>query len=98
MRFLRTLSTRSLLFVLTAVAAVAIGGAAIAVAASGGTKDTPPPASLADAIHSAVTANAPAGITAQGKFTNNLLPSGALLRQAGFALMSGGTRPPLANE
>ena len=89
MRFLRTLSTRSLLFVLTAVVAVAIGGAALAVAAGGGKSDTPPPASLADAIHSALTASKPAGITAKVTFTNNLFPSGALLGQQGSALMSG---------
>ncbi|MHB8643162.1 MAG: LolA family protein [Gaiellaceae bacterium] len=89
MRFLRTLSTRSLIFVLTAAVAVTIGGAAIAVAAGGGTKDTPPPASLADAIHSALTAPAPAGITAKITFTNHLFPSGALLGQQGSALISG---------
>src|SRR5207244_13326272 len=48
-----------------------------------------PPKLLGQSIHGALTAHEPQGITARVKFTNNLFPSGALLGQAGSALMSG---------
>ena len=89
MRRLRTLSTRSLVVLVAAVALLAGGGAAIAVAAGGGSGPTPPPKALPDALHDALAASKPDGITARIKFTNNLFPSGALLGQAGSALMSG---------
>jgi outer membrane lipoprotein-sorting protein len=88
-RYLRTLSTRSVVFVVVAIAAIAIGGAAIAVAATGGRHETPPPKPLANALHDALGAPEPAGITARIKFTNNLFPSGALLGNIASALMSG---------
>jgi outer membrane lipoprotein-sorting protein len=88
MRFLRTLSTRSLLLLVVAVVALGAGGAAIAVAAGGG-GPTPPAKPLDQAIHDALNGPAVDGITARVKFTNNLLPSGALLGSAGSALMSG---------
>jgi outer membrane lipoprotein-sorting protein len=88
-RYLRTLSTRSVIFVVVAVAVVAIGGAAIAVAATGGRHATPPPKPLANALHDALTAPEPSGITARVNFTNNLFPSGALLGNVASALMSG---------
>jgi outer membrane lipoprotein-sorting protein len=84
----RRLSTRSLVLLLGAAAALSGGGAAIAVAA-GGSGPTPPPKPLAAALHDALAAPPPAGITARVKFTNNLFPSGALLGPAGSALMSG---------
>jgi hypothetical protein len=74
--------------VILAVFVVAVGAAAIAVAAGGG-GPTPPPEPLDQAIHDALGAPAPEGITARVDFTNNLFPSGALLGQAGSALMSG---------
>src|SRR5438270_2021660 len=86
--FLRTLGTRRLVVVMVALAAAAGGGAAIAVAAGGG-GPTPPAKSLDRAIHDALAAGAPDGITARVKFTNKLFPSGALLGNAGSALMSG---------
>jgi outer membrane lipoprotein-sorting protein len=86
--FLRTVSTRRLLVLLAAAVAVAAGGAAIAVAARGG-GPTPPAKPLDRAIHDALAAPEPAGITARVKFTNKLFPSGALLGNAGSALMSG---------
>jgi outer membrane lipoprotein-sorting protein len=89
MRFLRTLSNRRLSLLLSAVAVLAVAGAAIAMAARGGGGPTPPAEPLANAIHDAVTAAEPDGITARIKFTNNLFPSGALTGQAGSALMSG---------
>jgi len=86
--YLRRISTRSLIVLLVAVLALAAGGAAIAVAAGGG-GPTPPPKPLDEAIHDALGSNGPAGVTARIRFTNKLFPSGALLGQAGSALMSG---------
>lgn len=88
MKLLRTLSTARLLILIAVVAALAAGAAAIAVA-SGGGGPTPPPKPLAQAVHDALAAPAPAGITARIKFTNNLFPSGALAGNVGSALMSG---------
>jgi hypothetical protein len=88
MRLFRTLSTRRLLVLLSATVAVVGGGAAIAIAAGG--SGTPPPSEpLANAIHDAVTAAPPDGVTATVKFTNNLIPGGALTGNVGSALMSG---------
>jgi len=86
--YLRRLSTRSLIVVLAAICALGGGGAAIAVAAGAGGQ-TPPPKPLDQAIHDALAAGHPAGVTARIQFTNNLFPSGALLGQAASALMSG---------
>src|SRR5438270_2292895 len=86
--FLRTLGTRRLVVVIAALAALAGGAAAIAVAAGGG-GPTPPSKPLDQAIHDALGAPAPEGITARVTFTNKLFPSGALLGNAGSALMSG---------
>jgi len=86
--FLRTLSTRRLVVVIVALVALAGGAAAIAVAAGGG-GPTPPSKPLDQAIHDALGAPAPEGITARVTFTNKLFPSGALLGSAGSALMSG---------
>ncbi|MDX6483629.1 MAG: hypothetical protein QOE95_1400, partial [Gaiellaceae bacterium] len=91
MKLLRTLSTRSLLLLAVAIAALGGGAVAVAVAAGGGGGPTPPDKPLAEALHDAATADAPAGITARIRFTNKLFPSGALTGQAGSALMSGAT-------
>jgi hypothetical protein len=88
MKLLRTLSTRTLVLLAVAACALAAGGAAIAVAAGGGGR-TPPPKPLAQAIHAALGAPQPSGITARITFTNRLFPSGALLGNVGSALMSG---------
>src|SRR5207302_558892 len=85
---LRRLSTRSLVVLVVAVLAVAGGSAAIAVAA-GGSGPTPDPKPLDQAIHDALAAPKPGGITARVTFTNKLFPSGALVGQVGSALMSG---------
>ena len=89
MKLFRTLPTSRLVALIAAVAVVLVGGSAIAVAASGGSGSTPAPKPLAQALHDALSANAPAGITARITFTNNLFPSGALVGAAGSALMSG---------
>ena len=91
MKFLRTLSTRSLLLVGVAAALLAAGGTTIALAASGGSGTVPAAKPLPSAIHQGLAASEPAGITARIRFTNGLFPNGALLGQAGAtsALMSG---------
>jgi outer membrane lipoprotein-sorting protein len=86
--YLRRASTRSLILVIVAVCALAAGGAAIAMAGGGG-GPTPPPKPLDQAINDALSANPPTSVTADVQFTNNLFPSGALLGQAGSALMTG---------
>ena len=88
MSYLRRLSTRSLIVLVVGVLALA-GGAAIAVAAGGG-GPTPAPKPLDQAIHDALAAPNPEGVTARVVFTNKLFPSGALLGgQVGSALLSG---------
>lgn len=89
MKLLRTLPTARLAAVVVALATVLAGGTAIAVAAGGGSGPTPPAKPLAQALHDAVAAAEPSGITARITFTNNLFPSGALVGATGSALMSG---------
>jgi outer membrane lipoprotein-sorting protein len=86
-KFLRTLSTRSLLLVVVAAALLIVGGTTIAIARGSGTVPASKP--LPSAIHEGLTASKPAGITARIRFTNGLFPNGALLGQVGSALMSG---------
>lgn len=90
MKLLRTLSTARLV-ALAVLVVVVLAGGAIAVAASGGSGPTPAPKPLANAIHDALAAAKPDGVTARIAFTNKLFPSGALTGQAGSALMSGAT-------
>ena len=89
MKLLRSLSTRGLLVLIVASVALVAGGAAIAVAASGAGGPTPPPKPLAQAIHDALAAPEPEGITARIRFTNRLFPPGALTGNVGSTLMSG---------
>ena len=88
MKLLRTLSTRSLALLIVAVVALGAGGTVIAVAADGG-RPTSPPKPLDQAVHDALAAPKPEGVTARIAFTNKLIPSGALLGNAGSALVSG---------
>ncbi|MGH3003624.1 MAG: LolA family protein [Gaiellaceae bacterium] len=90
MKLFRTLPTSRLLLLLGSAVAALVVGVAIAVAASGG-GPTPPPKPLPDAIHSALAAAPPPGISADISFTNGLLPSGALTGRAGSPLLSGAT-------
>jgi outer membrane lipoprotein-sorting protein len=76
-KFLRTTSTRRLLGAIAVLVAVVAGGTAIAVAAAG-RGPVPPPRALADAIHRALVAPAPEGITARISFKNNLIASSNL--------------------
>jgi hypothetical protein len=84
--FLRTISTRRLVAGIALVATVVIGGVAVAGAAGGG-GSPPPPKALDVAVHDALTAKKPAGITARIRFTNNLIASGAV--GTGSPLLSG---------
>src|SRR5947209_14906410 len=86
--FLRTASTRRLLATLAALVVTIAGGAAIAVAATSG-GPVPKPKRLAVAIRDALKAKPVKGISADIKFTNNLLPSFEI--QGSDPLLNGGT-------
>jgi outer membrane lipoprotein-sorting protein len=90
-KIFRTLSTTRLIALAVIVLVVAVGGSFAAVAATGGSGSTPAPKPLAQAIHDALSGQTPEGITAHIGFTNTLFPSGALVGQAGSALMSSAT-------
>ncbi len=89
MKLLRTLSTPRLLALAGAALGAVIAAGVVAVAAFGGSGPTPPPKPLDQALHDALAAPEPTGITARVTFTNHLFPSGAILGQTGSALMSG---------
>ena len=78
MSYLRHISTcRLLALVVGCALAIGAGAAAIALAA-GGTGTTPPAKPLADAIHDALAAPQPAGVTARIDFTNHLVDAASL--------------------
>ena len=90
MKLLRTLPTGRLLFLLTAVgaSAIAVVTAAVAIAGSGGS--VPRSESLAQALHGALTADKPSGVSARIQFTNGLVPGSSLAQgQVGSALLTG---------
>ncbi|MHB1837753.1 MAG: hypothetical protein ACYCXW_22650 [Solirubrobacteraceae bacterium] len=74
MRFLRTASTTRLLATIAGVIAAVAAGTAIAVAATS-SNPVPKPEPLAQAVHSALSATHPSGISADINFTNNLISS-----------------------
>ena len=74
---LRTISTRRLLALCVAAVLGLAGVAPIAVAATGG-GPTPPPEPLAQALHDAAAAAAPAGVTARVTFTNKLIDASGI--------------------
>jgi hypothetical protein len=88
MRRLRTLSTRRLQAVVAIVAALAVTGG-IAQAALNNADPKPRPMALDRAVTAALRAPDVAGITARVKFTNSLLPSGALPRGSASPLAAG---------
>src|SRR3954451_6276226 len=91
MRYLRTVPTRRLLVLCAAIVAVAAGGTAIALAATGGCP-APAPTPLARAVHDALAAPAVQGVSARIHFTNHLVDAGALGEgAAGNALIAGAT-------
>ncbi len=88
MKFLRTISTRRLLAVILGLVSAIAAGAAIAVAA-GGSGPVPPPKALPNAIHTALAAPAPTGITARISFTNHLIDSNNI--QGSDPILTGAT-------
>jgi outer membrane lipoprotein-sorting protein len=74
MKFLRTVSTRRLLAIIAGLVSAIATGAAIAVAAQG-SGPVPVAKPLPQAIHTALAARTPAGITARISFTNRLIDS-----------------------
>ena len=91
MKLLRSLPTARLLLLLGGGAVLIGAVGAIAIGASRGSGSPPPAKPLADAVHDALTATPPDGVTARVTFTNNLIPGGALTGNVGSALMSGAT-------
>jgi outer membrane lipoprotein-sorting protein len=72
MRYLRRISTLRLLAIGAGLALFAAATAAIALAATG-SGPTPPPKPLDEAVHEALSASPPEGVTARVHFTDNLL-------------------------
>src|SRR3954453_1204992 len=97
MRRLRTASTRRLV-TLVAVLVAAVAGAGIAQAAlTNASKPAPKP--LDRAVYDALTAKPVEGVTARIKFTNKLLPSGALPQNTASPTLTGASgRLWLAND
>src|SRR4051812_44244525 len=81
------MSSRRLLLLVAVVAALAAGGTTIALAVGGG--PVPPSKPLAVAVHDALAAPAPAGLTARIEFTNHLIDSSMV--QSGNPLLDGAT-------
>ncbi|MDQ6804928.1 MAG: hypothetical protein M3065_08150, partial [Actinomycetota bacterium] len=77
MAFLRTASTPRLLALIATSVAIAVGGTAIAVAATSG-GPVPKEEPLAQAVHGALSAPPVTGITAHISFTNQLISSADL--------------------
>lgn len=77
MRFLRTASTRRLLAAISGLVAAIAATAAIAAAASG-TGPVPQARPLASAVHHALSGPKVTGISANIKFTNNLIDTSAI--------------------
>jgi outer membrane lipoprotein-sorting protein len=86
-RFLRTAPARRL--IVTAVLAVVVVVSVVAIASAGDSGPVPPAATRAVAIHSALTAPAVAGLSADVKFTNHLIDSSSI--QGGDPLLTGGS-------
>jgi len=86
---LRRLSTTRLIAVCAAALAVLLLGVAIANAV-GTAGSPPPPKSLPKAVHDAVTAPAPVGISARIKFTSKLV-GGSLIDERTSPLLKGAT-------
>jgi|SRR5579884_210834 len=98
MSIFRRLSTRRLLALLGGVAALAVGAGVLAVTAIGGSGAPPAPEPLAQAVHDALVAPTPDGITARVTFTNNLVPNTSFLGNATSALLGASGRLWLTND
>jgi outer membrane lipoprotein-sorting protein len=92
MNILRRLPISRLLLLCAVVVCVGIGATALALAVGGG--PTPPPKPLADALHDALSAQKPDGVTARVTLTNHLL-EGADLASGGGAEASQLSSSPL---
>jgi outer membrane lipoprotein-sorting protein len=97
MAFLRTVSTPRLLALIAASVVVAGGGAAIAVAATSG-GPVPAQASLADAVHGALSGPQVTGISARITFTNQLIASSDLGQESDPLLTGGSGRLWLSTD
>jgi outer membrane lipoprotein-sorting protein len=86
--FLRRLPLPRLLLLCTVALAVGVGASALASALGAGPK--PPPKPLAQAVHDALLASAPAGVSARIQYTDHLLEGASLAAGdgAGGALAS----------
>ena len=91
MNLLRRLTTPRLFLLIGAVGAAVAAASVAGVALTRGAGASPAGEPLAQAVHDALTAPAPAGIDARVTFTNNLLPSSSLLGNFTSALVSGAT-------
>ena len=94
MKLFRRLSTPRLLLLVAAIVAAAAAASIGSMAALGSSAQTPPAKPLDQALEDALNAPTPEGVTARVRFTNNLLPSGALSGMTGSgssALTSGGS-------
>ena len=85
-KFLRRISTRRLIALCAATVGVAVGAAALAMAATGG-GPKPPAEPLPVAIHDALTAPDVQGVTGRLQFTNHLINNSDV--QGGSPLLSG---------
>lgn len=90
MKFLRTASTARLLALLAGTVAAIAAGTAIAVAATSG-GPVPRAKPLAQSLHSAATAKPVSGITADIKFTNNLISSSDFTGESVDPVLQGAT-------
>jgi hypothetical protein len=77
MTYLRRISTMRLLVIGAMLTLLAAATAAIALAATGG-GPTPPPKPLDEAVHDALSASPPEGVTARVHFTDNLIGESVL--------------------
>src|SRR4051812_47252482 len=89
MRRLRTASTRRLALIAAVLVAVVAGAGIAQAALNNAPKPAPKP--LDRAIYDAVNAPRVEGVSARIKFTNNLLPSGSLPRDAASPVLTGAT-------
>ncbi len=92
MSIFRRLSTRGLAVLIGSIAIFGVVAAVVAATAFGGDGTMPPPASVSQAAHGALSASPVDGVTAHISFTDNLLGSsalGSLASAAGSPLLSG---------
>lgn len=91
---LRRISLQRLLLLCSATIGLGVAGTAVALAVDSG--PTPPAKPLAEAVHSALTAPAPSGISAHVQFVDNLFEGSEIASQASSGqssnpLLSGGS-------